>query len=226
TPLCWAAENGHEAVVKTLLAREDVNPNTPDTEYGQTPLCWAAENGHEAVVKTLLAREDVNPNTPDTRYGQTPLCWAARNGHEAVVKALLAREDVNPNMPDTIYGRTPLGWAARKGHEAVIKTLLAQEGVHTNTPDNLDKTPLSMAHSRGRNQIVKILQKKISHISNPTQYGGQAVTPQSAGHGWEYTAGMLRGGSDLGPDITDPEQPNVNLSTNPKKRKRISSYDE
>ncbi|RPA92105.1 ankyrin, partial [Choiromyces venosus 120613-1] len=157
--------------------------------------------------------------------GQTPLCWAAQNGHEAVVKTLLAREDVNPNTPDK-YGQTPLCWAARKGHGAVVKTLLAQEDVNTDTPDYFGATPLSMALSRGHNQIVKILQERISRSSDPTHDGGQVVTPQSAGHGQEYAAGMLCSGSDLGPDITDPERPNVNLSTNPKKRKRISGYDE
>ena len=30
TPLWCAARNGHEGVVKMLLGRDDVNPNTPD----------------------------------------------------------------------------------------------------------------------------------------------------------------------------------------------------
>ena len=34
TPLSWAAGNGHEGAVKLLLGRQDVNPNTLDTEYG------------------------------------------------------------------------------------------------------------------------------------------------------------------------------------------------
>ncbi|RPA92117.1 hypothetical protein L873DRAFT_244414 [Choiromyces venosus 120613-1] len=83
-----------------------------------------------------------------------------------------------------------------------------------------------MALSGGHNQIVKMLQERISRSSDPARDGGQAVIPQSAGHGQEYAAGMLCSGSDLGPHITDLEGPNVNLSTNPKKRKRISGYDE
>ena len=56
TPLSWAAGNGHERVVKLLLGREDINPDTPDRKYGRTPLLWAAMNGHEGIVKLLLGR--------------------------------------------------------------------------------------------------------------------------------------------------------------------------
>jgi ankyrin repeat protein len=52
TPLWWAAQYGHEAVVKQLLeAKADVESN--DTIYDRTPLSWAAQYGHEAVVKLL-----------------------------------------------------------------------------------------------------------------------------------------------------------------------------
>jgi hypothetical protein len=52
TPLWRAAENGHEAVVKLLLATGKVGAGSMDTD-GRTPLWRAAENGHEAVVKLL-----------------------------------------------------------------------------------------------------------------------------------------------------------------------------
>jgi hypothetical protein len=37
TPLSWATENGHEAVVELLLATDGVNPDPKDC-YGETPL--------------------------------------------------------------------------------------------------------------------------------------------------------------------------------------------
>jgi len=51
-------------VVKLLLEREDVNPDSLD-EVGRTPLSYAAGNGHEGVVELLLVREDVNPYIPN-----------------------------------------------------------------------------------------------------------------------------------------------------------------
>jgi ankyrin repeat protein len=80
-----AARDGHETVVKLLLAKEGVDPDSRDSKYGQTPLSWAAENGHEAVVKLMLAKDGVDTNLKDND-GRTPLSWAASNGHDAVVK--------------------------------------------------------------------------------------------------------------------------------------------
>jgi len=67
TALVWAAVGGHEDVVRILLQRKGINPNTADTQYDRTPLLWAAERGHEGVVKLLLEQEDISPNTADTK---------------------------------------------------------------------------------------------------------------------------------------------------------------
>jgi ankyrin repeat protein len=157
TPLFWAVENGHDAVVKLLLAKEDVDPNSKGP-YDQTPLLIAAENGHEAVVKLLLAKDSVNPNSRDS-YSRTPLSCAVENGHEAVVKLLLAKDGVDLNFRDRDY-RTLLSFAAENGHEAVVKLLLAKDGVDPNSKDLFDRTPLWLATKNGHEAVVKLLLAK------------------------------------------------------------------
>ncbi|RYO80522.1 hypothetical protein DL762_007612 [Monosporascus cannonballus] len=51
TPLSWAAEKGHEAVVRLLLEK-GADLESKDNK-GQTPLLYAAEEEHEAVVNLL-----------------------------------------------------------------------------------------------------------------------------------------------------------------------------
>jgi ankyrin repeat protein len=155
TALHLAAYFGLQAVVKLLLAHDQVGPDTKDTSYGRTPLSWAAGNGHEAVVKLLLAHDQVGPDTKDND-GQIPLTWAAGNGHEAVVKLLLAHDQVRPDTKDS-YGQVPLSWAARGGHEAVVKLLLANDQVRPETKDTDGRTPLSWAAERGHEAVVKLL---------------------------------------------------------------------
>jgi ankyrin repeat protein len=75
-PLALAAELGHEAVVKLLLATDGVDPDSKDYYDNRTPLSWAAEGAHEAVVKLLLATDSVDPDSKDYD-GRTPLSWAA-----------------------------------------------------------------------------------------------------------------------------------------------------
>ena len=67
TALIWAAQNGHEGVVKILLGRGDISPNKPN-QYRRTPLRCAVSSGHGGVAKLLLGRDDINLNELD-QYG-------------------------------------------------------------------------------------------------------------------------------------------------------------
>ena len=55
TALLWAAGNGHEAVAKLLVERDDVRRIRKRRTVGR-PLSWAAANGHEAMVKLPLKK--------------------------------------------------------------------------------------------------------------------------------------------------------------------------
>jgi hypothetical protein len=64
TPLSWAAERGHDAIVQFLLATGKVDVDSMDSD-GRTALSYAAEQGHEAIVQFLLATGKVDVDSKD-----------------------------------------------------------------------------------------------------------------------------------------------------------------
>ncbi|KAL8365088.1 hypothetical protein RB595_004080 [Gaeumannomyces hyphopodioides] len=188
TPLSWAAENGHEAVVKLLLATGRVDVDAKDNN-GWTPLSWAAEKGHEAVVELLLATGKIDVDAKDNN-GRTPLWWAAARGHEAVVKLLLATGKVDVDAKDN-NGRTLLSWAAENGHEAVVKLLLAIGKIDVDAKDNNGRTPLSWAAENGHEAVVKLLLATGKVDVNAKDKYGQTPLWWAAARGHEAVVKLL-----------------------------------
>jgi ankyrin repeat protein len=193
TPLSYATEKGHEAVVKLLLTKDGVDLNSKDDYSGRTPLSHAAKNGHEAVVKLLLAKNGVDLNSKD-RSSRTPLLYAAGNSHEAVVKLLLAKDGVDLNSKDDYSGQTPLSHAAENGHEVVVKLLLAKDGVDLNSKyyySYSGRTPLSYAAANGHEAVVKLLLTKDGVDLNSKDYSGWTPLSYAAANGHEAVVKLL-----------------------------------
>ncbi|KAL6901148.1 ankyrin repeat-containing domain protein [Trichoderma evansii] len=158
TPLSWAAEHGHEAIVKLLL-ENGADINMGRDELIPTPLGWAAQNGHEAIVRLLLE------NGADIDWGniggRTPLIRAIVKGREAVVRLLLEK-DADLNLARASDDMTPLMLAARDGHEAIFRLLL-EKGADPNIEGGPAKmTPLKEAAAFGHEAIVRLLLEKKS----------------------------------------------------------------
>jgi ankyrin repeat protein len=207
TPLSWAAENGHEAVVKLLLETDaEVNSEAND---GQTPLSWAAENGHKNVAKLLLEKL-ANIDSKD-HWGQTPLTRATKNGHEVVVKLLLDKgADTEANASD---GRTPLSKATENGHEVVVKLLLDHRAdIEAKASDG--RTPLLWAATNGHGATVNLLLDHGADIKSKDEWG-QTPLSRAAESGHEAVIKLLLDhGADIEAKAGDERTPLLWAATN------------
>ncbi|KAH8744168.1 ankyrin repeat-containing domain protein, partial [Hyaloscypha finlandica] len=121
TPLSWAAQSGHEGIVKLLLEKgADVEAKD---SVSRTPLLYAAKNGNKTTAQLLLATNRIDVDSKDF-YNSTPLSIliAARMGHRDVVAFLLTKNPVL-NSKDN-FGRTPIWWAKRTGSSEIADLLL------------------------------------------------------------------------------------------------------
>ena len=80
TPLNHAVSNGHEAVVKLLLATGKCEVNLKDGEEW-TPLRTVVESviNQMGIIQLLLATDNIEVNSKDAR-GQTPISRAFSAG--------------------------------------------------------------------------------------------------------------------------------------------------
>ena len=201
TAIVWAARKGHEEVVKVLLERSNVNPNTANTIYGQTPLSLAARDGHEGVVRILVEWSGVNPDKAD-KWSRTPLLLAAENGHEGIARMLLGRNDIDPDKADD-WSQTPLMRAAENGHERVVRTLLGRNDINPDKADKRSQAPLLLAARNGHEGVVRMLLDR--NDINPDKADDWSQTPLSwaAKNGHEGVVRMLLEQNGVNPNRAD-----------------------
>jgi ankyrin repeat protein len=188
TPLSWAAENGHEAVVKLLIGCDKVDVDSKD-KSGRTPLSWAAENGEEVVVKLLVETGKVDVDSKDN-FGQTPLARAAAKGQEAVVTLMVKTGKVDVDSKDE-HGRTPLARAAENGQEAVVKLLIGSDKVDVDSKNSYGQTPLSRAAWKGHEAIVKLLVSTGKVDVDPKEGNGRTPLSLAAWNGRDAVVKLL-----------------------------------
>lgn len=191
TPLSYAAENGHETLVR-ILCEKGVEMDSQDTRCGRSALSWAAVHGHEEVVKILL-ESGVNVECKDTKYGRTPLFWAVDRGHQRVIRRLL-ENGADVECKDR-GSRTPLAWAAFNGLQHVVEILLAN-GADVHSKDSDGRTPLAWAAGNGHEEVLKILLEKGVDVDSKDNDGHTASSwAADRGHG-----GVVKILRDYGPD--------------------------
>ncbi|RBQ74161.1 hypothetical protein FVER14953_08346 [Fusarium verticillioides] len=191
TPLSFAAEKGHLAIVELLITK---GATVGLTSTGQvestrlTPISYAARNGHGLVIQTLLEIGQADPDSPDSK-GRTPLSYAAETNMTYVVRLLLEKYKADPVHMDK-DGNTPLSDAAKKGHVGVIRELLETGKAGPDSVDGWGLTPLCQAALWGNGPAVRLLIEKganagyvipagdwkgKSALAIATRYGHQAI---------------------------------------------------
>ncbi|KAH6886063.1 hypothetical protein BKA70DRAFT_1336476, partial [Coprinopsis sp. MPI-PUGE-AT-0042] len=94
-----AANNGHEGIVKQLLAHSDVQVNSVDNE-GWSALIMAANQGDERIALLLLGMPHINTVLKTTDSGHTAMSIALDGGHDGIVR-LLSEFELQPTRIDS-----------------------------------------------------------------------------------------------------------------------------
>ena len=108
--LIWAANSGHDSVVRYLLdiiEKEGLHSGLINTKgyLGNTALSRAARGGFVECVQHLLDFPDIDPNICNEKT-QYPLHFAAFKKHPDVVRVMLASGKCDTMVKDR-KGRTP-----------------------------------------------------------------------------------------------------------------------
>lgn len=186
TPLSYAAESGHENIVKILL---DNGADMTD-ENSVSPFARAAEYGHESIVSLLLDR-GVHVNHGRGYIMSSALELASYEGHERVVRTLIRRgADININHGSALFQ------AIRTGRGDIVK-LLFNPCIDLNTAElGCFQNALHIASECGHDHMVRFLLEKGADVH--CDYGEGTALHFAAFGGHETVVKML---IDWGADI-------------------------
>ncbi|KFY24409.1 hypothetical protein V493_05248 [Pseudogymnoascus sp. VKM F-4281 (FW-2241)] len=185
TALHYAAEQGHEEIVRLLL--ENGAGMKVKNRYGERALHCAARQGQKTVVQLLL--EKGADTDLKSGVGETALHYAAYCGDRELVGLLLQKGA--DTMAKNFSGETVLHYAALGGFEAVVGLLLEKgvdikaktksgdgaalssdvmEGIATeiNAKNASGATALRYAIQCGNNELVRLLLENGADINSET----------------------------------------------------------
>lgn len=165
-----------DAEIAQLLLDSNVNANLLNNS-GYSALYVSVRNNRQEVLKTLLKSVSVDINTAN-KNGWTPLMEAVFDGNIAAVQALInAGADLNLKQKD---GWTALHFTANKiengkrTNDVKIAELLLKANANTELVNTSNNTPLYLAASNKRHDVLNTLIKYKANLNVSTENG---VTP-------------------------------------------------
>jgi ankyrin repeat protein len=152
TPLYAAVVKGDVPVVKSILAREDLDLSD---KGNASSLHQAVFDGNDAMVHFLGGNEKIDVNVRD-ELGKTPLHYASKMKNSDIFRFLAFHPKADVNIQDK-EGKTPLYEASEKGKKEYVHYLLLHPNIKPNIQDREGNTPLHIATLLGNEDIVQIL---------------------------------------------------------------------
>lgn len=179
TALHWAAENGNDALARTLVvagARVDVVTRLGD----YTPLHIAARKGDAAVARVLL-EAGAEPSVRTSPAGVRPLHYAAASGSVEAVQALLDH-GAAVDAREARWTQTPLMFAAARGRTAAVKALL-----DAGADASLTARVMDMDRREQQDRADRERQEEIRRTLAAAREGDLAAEDPAPGRGEERT---------------------------------------
>ena len=134
----------------------------------RTPVHTASMHGHMTGLKLLGGSVKVDVNAVDDKK-MTPMHFAAQNAYLDVMKYLVLK-GADCALRD-IASWTPLHYAVQLGNEKCCTFLMAQSGVNINALSETNWTPVHVAASEGRLNIIDIMYKMRADVFSGDKFG-------------------------------------------------------
>jgi ankyrin repeat protein len=172
--LFCAAQEGHINIVEWMTTTTKRVRSVDVVDYdGQTALLVAAVGGHELIVRHLLER-GANLNVVDA-YGRTALYQAVWGGNPRIVQLVLEQRQCRGDLDSMSRingGETLLSVAVRNGF-VEIATMLLHAGAGVDVMDGKGTTPLHIACSIEKMDLVKLLIEHGANVNATTEDRGE-----------------------------------------------------
>ena len=159
TPLHWSCRHGVLDVVKVLVEKYRVGPETIlRGKHEETPIYLAAVEGHLDVVKYLVTEAGCDPDPHSRGFQRPPITYSCgladfphhysdENKALEVVKYLYTSCQCNPDRRDA-FGMTALHNACINRRLRIARYLASECGSDVNVVDGRGNTPLHLVCGR------------------------------------------------------------------------------
>lgn len=189
TPLSIAAHDGHDEMVRILLAHPEIEIDRQDA-WQQSALVYATTKKHSSIVKQLLDAKASLDGSIDC------LKSAGFRGDCAMLKLFL-QHNADVNQVD-MFGRTCLFAAINFGQASAVSCLL-NFNAKVNLADNTGHSPLMMAAAGGQLRIVRMLLEASANVQHCANNGQTALHDASANGSDELVSALLQANADPHP---------------------------